>query len=217
MLLSLVYLVGALTASFPPNGTYRYTASMAGVPIGSWSVTVSNGNGSTEIDENSSATLAGMQLSATGALVLGPDLAPTRYDGHYRTPSQNPNVSVALTPTSATAVGALNSEPQQIALGPNTRHFVVVEAGLLAGIFALPAQLNAWKETSVTWITPATAQAQPLTISSAPAARPSGIPSQDQSLSVNQPIQLAIWYDPATLVPDQIVVPSQGAVLIRQR
>jgi len=217
-MLPLILAAAATAANFPPAGSYRYTASMAGTPIGSWAVTVTNNAGVVELDESSTASVAGMQLSASSALLLGPDLAPTRYDGHYRTPSQNPNVSVTLTPTSATAVGALTTAPQQLVLNPNTHHFVVIEPGLLSGLFVLPAQLNSWKESNVTWITPATAQAQSLSTSAAPApAHPAGIPSQDVPLSFDRPLQLTIWYDPATFVPDEIDVPSQGAVLTRLR
>jgi hypothetical protein len=159
-----------------------------------------------------------MQVSATASLVLGPDLAPTRYNGSYRTPTQNPNVSVELTSNSATVVGALNATPAQITLTTNTQHFVVIEPGLLAGLFALPAQLGAWKDSSVTWITPATAQAQALTPNAAlSAARPADVPSQDAVLSIEHPIAVTIWYDPVTLAPEQIVVPSQSAVLKRVR
>ncbi len=36
-------------------------------------------------------------------------------------------------------------------------------------------------------------------------------------LSIDRPLAVTIWYDPATLVPDQIAVPSQNAVLTRER
>src|SRR5271165_4276794 len=104
----LAVILAAATATFPAPGTYAYAASVAGQPVGQWSVTVKNGDASTEIDENSAATVAGMQLSAQAALVLGSDLSPQRYDGHYQTPGQSPNVSVSLGPTSATVVGAFS-------------------------------------------------------------------------------------------------------------
>lgn len=210
--------LAALAAVFPAPGTYRYAASMSGQPIGSWSVSVANGDGSTTVNENSTASIAGMQLAATASLVLGPDLAPTNYAGHYTTPGQSPSVSVALTPTSATVVGAFNTEPQRVALGPNTHHFVVIEPGLLAGLFVLPAQLSSWKDSSVTWITPTSGETQALTTAAVGApARPAGVPAQDALLSIDHPIAVTIWYDPATLVPDEILVPSQSAVLTRER
>jgi hypothetical protein len=215
----LAILVAALGgALFPAPGTYRYTASISGQPIGSWSVTVASGAAQTTIDESSNANVMGMQLAATASLVLGPDLAPLRYGGQYRTPTQTPSVSVTLTANSATAVGALSNQPRQLSLAANTQRFVVIEPGLLAGLFALPAQMAAWKDPGVTWITPATAQAQPLTAStSSSSQRPAGLPAQEAVLSIEQPVAVTIWYDPATLVPDEISVPSQNAVLTRVR
>jgi hypothetical protein len=131
---------------------------------------------------------------------------------------QNPSVSAILTPTSATVTSAISKGPQQIALAATTSHFVVIEPGLLAGLFVLPAQLATWKEPAVTWITPATAQGEALSAStSAPSGRPTGVASQDAVVSIDRPMALTIWYDPTTLVPDEIDVPSQNAVLTRER
>ena len=212
-------LLAALSGSlFPAPGTYRYTASMSGQPVGSWSVSVAQDSAQTTIAESSNANVMGMQLAATASLVLGPDLAPLRYGGQYRTPTQTPSVSVTLTPSSATVVGVLTPAPQQLALAANTQRFVVIEPGLLAGLFALPAQMAAWKDPTVTWITPATAQAQPLTASpSSSQARPAGLSAQEGVLSIDRPIAITIWYDSGTLVPDEISVPSQNAVLTRVR
>jgi hypothetical protein len=210
--------LAALTGGFPPAGAYRYSASMGGQSVGTWSVNVTADQRHAEVDENSSALVLGMQLSATGSLMLGPDLAPTQYTGNYRTPTQNLSVRVGLTAATATVTGALTPEPKQVSLAPNTRHFVVIEPGLLAGLFVLPAQLKAWNDQTLMWITPATAQAQPVATSNAALpARPSGVSSQDAVIAFDQPIAVTIWYDPATLVPDQISVPSQNAVLTRIR
>jgi hypothetical protein len=212
-------LLAALTGTpFPPPATYRYTGSMAGQRVGSWSVSVTQNADQTQIDETSSASIFGMPLAATASLVLGPDFAPTKYSGTYHTPNQSPTVSVVVTSSSATVVGALSNQPRQIALAPNTRHFVVIEPGLLAGLFALPAQLEAWKDSSVTWITPATAQAESLSANPTPSGpRPAGIAPQDAVLAIDRPVAVTIWYDPGTLVPDEITVPSQNAVLVRER
>lgn len=211
-------LLAAAPVVFLAPGTYRYAATMGGQRIGDWTATVESTNGNTQIDENSSATFAGMQLAATASLVLGRDLAPISYTGSYHAPGQNPTVNVALTATSATVSGTLTARPQQLALLPNTRHFVVIEPGLLAGLFALPTQIAVWQEPTVTWITPTSAQAQLLTVSSpATTARPAGVPAQDAVLSIERPIAVTIWYDPATHVPDQVEVPSQSAILTRER
>lgn len=217
-MLSTLLLAAVTATAFPAGGTYRYSASLGGQRIGEWSVTVKPGGAGMEIDENSSASVAGMQLSAIAALVLGSDLAPVTYTGNYRMAMQNPSVSVTLTPTSATVIGALSPQPRQIPLDPSTRHFVVIEPGLLAGLFALPAQLASWKDPAVTWIAPATAQAQSLSPNPSPAStRPPDVASRDVVLAIDHPMAVTIWYDPSTLVPDEITVPSQNATLTRER
>ncbi len=213
-------LLAAVAANplFPASATYRYAASLGGEQIGVWSVTVKAQDPGAQIDESSSANVAGMQLAATATLLLGANLAPAKYDGSYRAPGQNPTVDVTLGASAATVSGTLTSQPQQLALMPDTDHFVVIEPGLLAGLFVLPAQLASWKETTVTWITPTAARAQALTIDpAAKTARPAGIPAADVVLSIAQPIAVTIWYDPASLVPDEISVPSENAVLTRER
>lgn len=206
-------------AIFPAPGVYRYRASLAAQPVGEWAVSVKQAANDTEIDENSSATVMGMQLAATASLVLDPNLAPLKYDGNYTLSNQAHRVSATLTNGSAAVLSVTATAPQQLALVAPTRHFIVVEQGLLAGLFVLPAQLAAWKETAVTWISPATAQSQLLTVAPAAATArpPNGVPPNDLLLSIDRPLAVTIWYDPATLVPDQIAVPSQNAVLTRER
>ncbi|MBV8067031.1 MAG: hypothetical protein JO113_03560 [Candidatus Eremiobacteraeota bacterium] len=218
MLQTLLLAAVAAGPLFPPPGTYRYAATLGGQRIGDWTASVKAANIGVELDENSAAIFAGMQLAATATLVLGADLAPIGYEGSYHVPNQNPTVSVKLTATSATVSGSLTSAPQQLSLSPNTRHFVVIEPGLLAGLFALPAQLAAWNDATVTWITPTSARAQPLTLNATgSAARPPSVPPQDVLLSINSPIVVTIWYDPASCVPDEMMVPAQGAELTRER
>ncbi|HZV77328.1 MAG TPA: hypothetical protein VFF63_06205 [Candidatus Babeliales bacterium] len=218
MVLATIVLAAATAAAFPAAGMYRYAASLNGQPVGTWTVSVKPAGAGTEIDETSAAMIAGMQLAATASLVLGPDLAPIKYIGSYHTPEVSPGVSVTLTASSATIVSALSSQTQQRSLAANTRHFVVIEPGLLAGLFVLPAQLASWKDSAMTWITPTTGQAATLSPSAnASLARPTDVPAADALLFIASPLVLTLWYDPATLVPDEIAVPSQNAVLTRER
>ncbi|MBV9720215.1 MAG: hypothetical protein JOZ77_12950 [Candidatus Eremiobacteraeota bacterium] len=213
-------LLGAVvgTTPFPLPATYRYAASLAAQRIGEWTVSVKSASAGTEVDENSSASFVGMQVSAVASLMLGPDLAPAKYIGSYHMSMQNPSVSVTLTSQDANVVGAFAPQPQHVTLAAGTHHFVVIEPGLLAGLFALPAQLAAWKENSLTWITPATAQSAVLAVGGAiTTPRPPGVPPQDLVISVERPMPVTIWYDPATFVPDEVVVPSQNATLTRER
>lgn len=218
-----VMMAAAAATSFPAAGTYRYAATLNGAPAGHWNLTVKNGAGGPEIDEDSVATFAGIQMTAKAALVLGGDLSPVKYEGDYRAAGLNPIVTVVATPGGATVSSSQAGPARNLALMPSTHHFVVIDPGLAAGLFALPAQLSVWHEPSVTWISPISAEAQSLTTdSSAANERPGAVSPHDVALSVvgmssNGRIPVTIWYDPATLVPDQIIVPSQNAILTRER
>jgi hypothetical protein len=213
-----VLAVVAATVTFPAPGAYSYTASMSGEPIGQWNVTVKRNDPATEIDENSWASVMGMMLSAKATLALGPDLSPTGYTGNYRAGGQNVDVTVGLTAASATVTSTQSESAHALALLANTHHFVVIEPGLLAGLFALPAQLASWNESTVTWLSPVTGAAQPLAKDSAASpARPTGVPVQDVELSLTGQIPVTMWYDPVTFIPDRIEVPSQHTILTRVR
>jgi hypothetical protein len=212
--------IAALIAAaviFASPGTYTYAAALAGQPVGQWTIAVRDDAGRTMLDERSTANFGGMALTATATLTLGADLSPLRYDGRYSAPSQSVNVSVAVASDGATVTSPLATIPAPLQLAPGTTHFAIVEPGLLAGLFALPAQLNAWQQSRVTWISPTNAQAQILTVGGAAPARPAGVAATDAVLSIEQPVEVTIWYDPSTFVPDRIDVPANKAVLTRIR
>jgi hypothetical protein len=223
MLAALMLAAATAGAAFPAAGTYRYAATMNGEPAGHWTLNVKTGSDGPEIDENSVAIFAGVQMSAKASLTLGADLAPVTYEGNYRAAGLNPIVSVTATPDGATVTSSEAPPARTLALVPNTRHLVIIDPGLAAGLFALPAQLAAWGEDSLTWVTPISAEAASLvTQSNVPAAHPAGVPPDDVAISMVGTssagrIPVTIWYDPSTMVPDQIEVPSQNAVLTRLR
>lgn len=206
----------AAAAAFAAPATYTYAASLAGQPVGQWSVAVRNDAGQVVLDEKSSANFGGMALGANATLTLDEALAPMRYDGRYNAPGQSINVTVAVGSNGATVTSPLATIPAPLQLAAGTTHFVIVEPGLLCGLFALPAQLHAWNESRVTWITPTSAQAQVLAVStSGTTARPAGVPATDLLLSIASPIALTVWYNPSSFVPDRIDIPSHQAVLTR--
>jgi hypothetical protein len=221
-MLSLMTLTLAALAAGTPflaPGTYQYTALLNGQPAATSKITVVRAGDATDIDEDSAGLLAGMHLSGKATLVLGADLAPTQYNGNYESASQKATVTVALTPTSATIAGsAAVGGGQPLALSANTRHFVVIEPGLLAGLFALPAQLESWKDAAVTAIAPMSGRAEALATDPASApARPNDVPAQDAVLSFGGRFPFTIWYDPTTFVPDEVIVPIQHVVITRAR
>jgi len=206
----------AATATVPsiPAGTYRYAATVAGKPVGSATITVTTGP-PLQIGEQASGAGSAQAASGKALLTLGPDLAPTAYTGDYNTSGTPVTVAVSLT-ASAAKIGNAS-----YALTGNAKHFVVVEAGMTAGLFALPAQMQAWNDGSVQLIVPAMADmGGTLAIAPDPSfsgTRPATVPAQDTALAIGGPFPFTIWYDPSTYVPDEIDIPSQNAVVSRVR
>jgi len=206
----------AATAGTPAiaAGTYTYSATMAGKPVGTSTVTVTSGL-PIRIEEQASGGTGAQAASGRAVLTLGADLAPTAYSGNYNTSGTPVSVAVTLTPTTAKIGDA------SYALTGNAKHFVVVEAGMTAGLFALPAQMQAWNNEAALMIVPAMADmGGTLAIvpdASTAGTRPSGVPAQDAALAIGGAFPFTIWYDPATNVPDEIDVPGQNVVVSRVR
>jgi hypothetical protein len=206
----------AATAGTPTiaPGTYTYNAAVAGKIAGTSVLTVKAGP-PMEIDEQATGGSGAQASSAKATLMLGPDLAPISYTGDYNTAGTPVSVAATLTPTTAT-VGK-----QTYPLTGSAKHFIVVELGLSAGLFVLPAQMQAWNDTTALIVAPAMvgmAGTIPVSPDSTLAgARPSTVPAQDLALAIGGQFPFTIWYDPATYVPDEIDVPSQNVVVSRVR
>lgn len=192
-------------------GTYTYSAALAGKTVGTATITVTD-NGVIEIAERASGAMNGQNGSAQDVLTLGGDLAPTVYTGNYSVAGQARHVQVYFTPTAATI------DAQSIALGAGAKHFVVLEPGLMSGLFALPAQMQAWNDPTTTAVIPSLGAAFPLTpIAASAGARPDGLPSGDVPLAFGGPAPFTIWYDPTTFVMDELAFPSHSLVVTRVR
>jgi hypothetical protein len=101
-------------------------------------------------------------------------------------------------------------------LAADAKHFVVLDFGPFAGWFALPAQMQAWNFQPVIAIVPLYGQGVPITVDkSLTPERPKTVPATDVQMSVKNPMQFTIWYDPKTLVIDEMDVPSEGLYVTR--
>jgi len=171
------------------------------------------------LDESASGSASGLQFTGTARLTLDAGLAPTQYDGTYQVAGQNATVKVTLTPTVATVTGIGGGQPDPVVLLPTATHFVVVEPGLLAGLFALPAQMAAWNDAPTTAIAPTRPGGILLAVQApaTPAPHPSGVPANDVAVVFGGRLPFTIWYDPATFVPYEIDVPSENVSATRIR
>ncbi|MBV8147753.1 MAG: hypothetical protein JO092_01520 [Candidatus Eremiobacteraeota bacterium] len=214
-------LFAALSAGSPflTPGTFSYSATLAGDPTGTSSLIVRRDAQATTIQEKASGLVNGLRVSATAQLTVGPDLAPQIYNGTYESSGARTVVTASLSPSAATVISSGSAgQPATFSLSGDAKHFVVIEPGLLAGLFALPAEMEAWKDAPVLAIAPSYGRGENLFVdTSVKAQRPSAVPAQDVAVSIGGKLPFTIWYDPTTFVPDEIDVPSQNVVVTRQR
>lgn len=216
MLLTLATIATApvTTATTIAAGTYGYRSSIAGQPAGTSTIVVKHNGALTEIDERTSGTIGGMDASATATMMLNADLSPASYAGSYVGAGQSATTALTITGSGANLTGP--SGPQSFTLLAPATHFVVIDGALLAGFVALPAQMQAWKQLPVDAIAPIYGRTIPLSSSAdAPPARPAGVAASDVSLAMGGPYPFTLWYNPTTLVTDELDVPSQGIVVTR--
>ena len=201
----------ALTA-----GTYAYVASIAGKESGKTTITVTrNADGTTRIAEDGSGQANGMAGTAKATMALGADAAPTAYAAHVDVGGTAFDTAAVFAGATATVDGLGGKQTFTLASG---QHFAVLDGGLVSGFIALPVQASVWAGSSIAALVPIYGQSAPLVVdATAKPVRPNGIPAGDASVSVSAPIALVEWYDPATMILDELDVPSQGLVVARKR
>lgn len=215
--LTLALVVAAAPAvQLPADGTYAYTGMHAGQAFGHTRVTVSHDATTVTIVENGNGAVNGTTGTAQATLVLAAaDLSPTSYASKLAQGSDVTQSNVAFSGNTATLTGA--GDPQTFTLADGTTHFALADGALLSGFVALPAQLAAWNGSPATLLIPIYEQAIPLTLSAEPIARPAGVPAGDKSITASVPVEVTEWYDPATMIPDEIDVPTLDLTITRQR
>lgn len=214
-MLPLMFLVAAATApAAPADGVYTYTVTVAGESTGKTAITLTHTAGGVQLAESANASLGGSDFSATSNLSLDGTLAPTSYSAVYNPPGRT--VHAALAFNGDTANETADNGAQNFTLGAGTKHFVVLDGTLFSGFFILPAQLQAWSKPPVTAVSPMFGRGGAIAVDTAlKADRPKGVPAGDVAISVSDPLQFTLWYDPATLIVDELDVPQQSASYVR--
>lgn len=225
-LLSLTTLLAQATtappaAVAPPQiatGTYAYKVSLAGANSGQSTIVVKRDGSSTEIDENTSGSVGQTTGTAKASLVLGPDFAPTAYQNAYAAGGYSGKINATFTAAQATVDGGM-SGPKTFQLGTQAKHFVVLDGAELAGFIALPAQMQAWSNAPALAVFPLYGQTIAMTPKPAAATdRPGSVAATDAGVTVDTgPAPFTIWYDPSTLVMDELDVPSQHFTVTRAK
>jgi len=215
---SLIFLLAAATASPAtlPEGSYTYDSAVPGRGKGTTSVNVRRSGDGFTLEENASGASDSITGSGKATMSLDASLTPTAYRATYSFGGVPTDVSVNFNGTIATESAAAG--PQTFALGGVAQHFVVVDGVLLSGYLALPAQMHAWQNAAVMGLVPMFGRAfqlAPDTTLQIP--HPKAVPTNDSVLAFSSPVAFSIWYDPSTLVVDEIDVPSQNATITRRR
>jgi hypothetical protein len=192
----------------PADGSYEYAGLHNGAVFGHTAVTVSHTGTAITIAENGSGAVSGETGTAKATLTLASaDLSPSAYVANISGSSVSAQSALAFNGPTATLTGIGGNQTFNLLDG--TTHYVVVDGALLAGYIALPAQLAAWNNAPSTLIIPVYGQASRIVPdASVSTPRPSSVPAADVGITFHQPLTVTEWYDPATLIPDEIDVPS---------
>ncbi len=209
-------LAAAMSTPAPANGTYTYVMSMNGTQVEKTAVTVTrDAAGNVVLNENATGNMNGRTGAVKDTLTLDGALSPVGYSA---------DASIADSRSMKAALAFENGEARQSGdvtktydLVADAKHFVVLDFGPFSGYFALPAQMQAWNDQPVIAIVPMYAQGVPLAVDKTFAPdRPKNVPAGDVQISVKTPVQFTVWYDPKTLVVDQMNVPAEGVNVTRE-
>ena len=215
-MLPLIFTLALITPPpAPPDGTYTYVSAMNGTTIGKTAITVTHdAAGSVLLSENGSGNMNGQSGSIQDTLTLDSALAPSAYSALASLgDSKSMKSMLSFKGSEATQSGDVNKKYDLVA---DAKHFVLMDFGPFTGFFAIPAQMQAWNSPPVIAIVPMYGQGFPLTVDAAlKPNRPASVPAADQAISFNSMVQITLWYDPKTLVVDEVDVPSQGVTVKR--
>ena len=211
----LVFLAAALAMPLTPtDGSYTYAVSVGGSPAGKTTITVAHAGTGIQLAETAAANYNGSDFAGTATLSLDDALSPAQYGAVYSPPGRTIHTALIFNANNATESG--DNGGMTFSLSAGTKHFAVLDGTLFAGFFILPAQLRAWNTQTFTAVSPMFGYGGAMAADAAlKADRPKGVPAPDLRLSITDPIAFTIWYDPATLVVDEVDVPQQGASYVR--
>jgi hypothetical protein len=215
-MLSLIFTLAAITApATPADGTYTYVSSVNGVTVGKTSITVTHATNGVTLAERGAGSYNGENGTIEDTLSLDSTLAPSSYNASANFGDRPMKATVTFKGSSATQTGDIGTKTY--ALAADAKHFVVLDLGPFSGWFVLPAQMTAWNNAPAIAISPAFGHGFPLVANAqSSSARPKNVPGTDASIAVAQPVPFTVWYDPKTLLVDEVDIPTQGIVVTRQ-
>jgi alpha-beta hydrolase superfamily lysophospholipase len=195
----------------PPDGTYRYTLTVAGASAGTSTVVIRTTADAVTVDDRSEVEV--MRLS--GHAVTRYDAATLRlsgYSGDFTVAGNPQHVDVDVAAGALTVRGG--GTRATIAADPSAPLELLAD-NLTGTMIVVPAALAASHAQRFTLAPLAPPKPIVVTVANGTApARPAGIPAGDVALVVDLAgigLREVYWYDPASFVVDAIVIPAQNA------
>lgn len=208
-MIGMLMFAAAALAAVPPAGTYHYVSTMNGAEIGRSAITVASSPAGLVLTEHGAGAMNGQSGSVEDTLTLDDALQPVTYTALASiADSRDMRSSISFTPSAATQTGDVSKVYR---LPGNAAHFVLMDVGPFTGFFMLAAQIRAWGAKPVLAIVPNFAYSQVFTPRAlADAAPPAGARAGDAAYAFSGAVSLTVWYDPKTLLVDDVDVPAQG-------
>jgi hypothetical protein len=205
----------------PTDGSYKYSVTRGGSNVGSTVVTVKRAVPSITVHEVE--TFGGVTETVDESLDGG-DLSPTAYVSTFPVTSEV-TVTARVAFYSGGARFTVDTVPgfTDFRVETGTKRLVVVDGALATGFLFLPAQIRAQALNVFTVYAPSGAETFYCTINATAAPpRPAGLPAPDVSLTVDGSSQsgnteFVVWYDPTSLIVDEVDVPTQQVTIARVR
>lgn len=203
----------AAAISAPASGTYSYVSTMNGSEIGRTKITLAQTAQGLTLTENGAGNMNGQSGTVSDTLTLDSALRPLTYSSDASVAdSRNMRATITFDGTTAKQTGDVEKNYSLIG---SAKHFVLLDIGPFSGFFMMPAQIHAWNDQPVTAIVPNFAHSTVLAPESSKPARPSDVPAADAAYAFNSMVAIAIWYNPRTMIVDQVDVPADGLIVKR--
>ncbi|MDP9017900.1 MAG: hypothetical protein M3N19_06250 [Candidatus Eremiobacteraeota bacterium] len=217
-MLPLLFTIAAATSSptVPPPGVYRYEAFVSGKSAGKAALTVSVVGTGIKLEERSDARTPTGTSSATSMTQLDATLLPIAYHASYTVLDQKMDAAVSFLDRTATVTAG--TDTRSFPLGGSSKLFVILDSSLVSGFFILPAQIKALAGADATVLTPGSGGSGFLTVIGGDSpSRPANVPADDVSISFAGDAPFIEWYDPKTMLVDEVLAPGQSLILQRHR
>lgn len=204
----------------PAAATYHYNAFVSGARAGGSTLIVTKTAAGLKIDEHSNSDTPDAEVATVSSLDVDGTLMPSAYSASYKVRDkaldQQQTMALAVTFAGREATVQAGNDVRTFALGGSSKTFIVMDSSAVSGFFLLPAQMRALNNGDTTALVPGLGSLRFLdVIPGDKPARPADVPAADASLSFAGDAPFIEWYDPTTLVADQINVPGINLVIKR--